>query len=206
MALTDRLSWLDSVCGMRVAHVRTPNFTPHPVRTLDTIGGIVIHTAECGEVATAAESLGDWVSGPQRPEASWHCAVDCDSIVQSVPFDRTAWHAGGVNRWTIGIELAGKAGQKPEQWQDEYSEAVLRNAAALCAVLCDVYGLPITRATSLDIREAQRLNTGANPAYKVGLFGHIDVTEALAVKGGHWDPGPHFPWTKFLQMIGQDDG
>lgn len=166
----------------------------------DHIGGIVIHTAECGESPTAAEALASWAAGVGGPRASWHFAVDNNSVVQSVLCRNVAWHAGGVNHWTIGIELAGKAGQTPEQWRDDYSKAVIRNAAELCARLADVCGLPIVRASQDDIAEANTFSKTSRAALKIGFFGHVDANRALGVKG-HWDPGPNFPWEDFLSFV-----
>jgi hypothetical protein len=41
-------------------------------------------------------------------------------------------------------------------------------------------------------------------AVERGFCGHIDVTNACNRRGGHWDPGPAFPWQHFLSLIGGD--
>lgn len=150
---------------------------------------IVIHTAECLETPSAAENVAAYFAGPNAPKASAHYCVDCDSVVQCVRDDDTAWHAGPVNGWTIGIELAGKAGQGDAGWQDEFSQRTLSNAAELVAVLCTDNGIPIVRLTPEQVK-----------ARELGMFGHHDVTVAYGHKGGHWDPGPTFPWQAFIDL------
>ena len=150
---------------------------------------IVLHSAECGEVATAAEALASWASGTGHPVgASWHFAVDCDSITQSVELNDIAWHAGTVNGYSIGIEQAGRASQTTEQWNDDYSASMLANTAKLVAVIAGLYDIPIEHCTDLHSPNA------------TGICTHADVTKALAVKNGHWDPGPNYPIDKVLTM------
>jgi hypothetical protein len=63
---------------------------------------------------------------------------------------------------------------------------MLANCAAWIAEECDHYGIPITR---LSASQAQ--------AGTPGVAGH---NELGAMGGGHWDPGPDFPWDRVLDM------
>jgi N-acetyl-anhydromuramyl-L-alanine amidase AmpD len=171
-----------------------PNFT-RPRRGLVTL--LCVHTAEMAEIKTAAEALALWVSGPLRPKnASWHCAVDSDSITQSVEFENEAWHAGPVNPVSIGVELSGFSAQTRLQWADQYSQFELYNVAKLFAVLCEKYQLPVRRISVPELHDAAK--TGKWPR---GIIGHIDVTKAIS--GTHTDPGPNFPWLGFLGLVQQ---
>lgn len=153
-----------------------------PVRLL------VLHSAECGEVVTAAEALAKWAAGPWHPKgASWHFAVDCDSITQSVELDDIAWHAGPVNAYSIGIEQAGRAAQTVEQWRDNYSASVLANTARLLAVLAGMYDLPLDHVANPRDPNAR------------GVCTHADVTRAWKTKGGHTDPGESYPLEEVLR-------
>jgi N-acetyl-anhydromuramyl-L-alanine amidase AmpD len=172
----------------------TPNVTPAVGRRLRAI---VIHTAECGEVSGAAESLADWGAGPNRPKASWHFAVDCDSITQSVDVLNVAWHATSVNPQTIGIEHAGKAAQTLAEWRDPYSAAMLELSARLVAVLCERYVIPVTRPSLVDIQKGWEISR----ALPLGIIGHWDVTRAIQGSGNHTDPGPGFPWDDYLARV-----
>lgn len=152
---------------------------------------IVIHTAECSETPKAAENVAAFFAGPQAPQASAHYTVDCDSIVQSVLETDTAWHAGPVNGYSIGIEHAGRAGQSAQDWSDQYSESMLVLSAELVAGICKRYNIPVQRLTAKDLAGGARL----------GICGHVDVTQGLQGGKGHWDPGPFFPWAHFLDLI-----
>lgn len=149
---------------------------------------IVLHSSEGSEVATGAEGLAGWSAGPSHPkDASWHLAVDCDSVTQSVEFDHIAWHAGPVNGYSIGIEQVGKAEQTRAQWDDPYSREVLRRTAQLIAALAGIHDLPIEHVT-------QGLATAR------GVCTHWDVTKDLCKGRGHWDPGPNYPMDEVLEM------
>jgi len=168
--------------------IQAKHFTPASRLAIDLI---VIHTAECGESSNAAENLQSWTAGPTASQASWHYAVDNDSITQSVREQDVAWHAGPVNDYSIGIEHAGYAAQTPEQWQDTYSVAMLERSAELVASLCQQYGIPIVRLTAEDLK------TRSNR----GICGHVDVTNGLQGGKGHHDPGPSFPWDWYLARV-----
>lgn len=169
----------------------SPNFTRRRTRDVRLI---CIHTAECAESSTAAESLAAWVAGPARPKASWHFALDEDSVTQSVALDCESWHAGPINPWSVGIELAGRANQTVAQWGDLYSGYELAICSGLVAVLCEVYRIPVRRVSVDELRAGYR--AGDPPR---GLVGHVDVTRAIS--GSHTDPGPNFPWDAFLQRV-----
>lgn len=152
---------------------------------------IVIHTAECSETPKAAENVAAYFAGTQAPQASAHYTVDCDSVVQSVLETDTAWHAGPVNGYSIGIEHAGKAGQTAAEWADEYSQSMLEISADLVADLCKRYGIPPRRLTAADLAAGERS----------GICGHVDITHGLQGGKGHWDPGPDFPWNQYLSLV-----
>lgn len=155
---------------------------------------LVIHSAECAETATAAEALQGWAAGPNAPKASWHYAVDSDSITQSVRDEDTAWHAPGVNERAIGVELAGRASQTPEQWADAYSTATLDRAARLFARLCDRHGIPAVFVDAAGLVRGER-----------GITTHAEVSRAFK-RSTHTDPGAGFPLAAFIAKVAELKG
>lgn len=168
--------------------IQAKNFTR--AKAERTITLIVIHTAECGERPGAARNVARYFAGADAPQASAHYCVDSLETVQCVRDEDVSWHAGPVNACSIGIEHAGRAEQLPEQWADEYSLAVLARSAALVASLCYRYGVPVVRLTADDLAAGRR----------EGICGHVDVTRGLKY-GTHWDPGPSFPWDRYLDLV-----
>ncbi len=100
------------------------------------IGVVVIHTMEIAERDDAAEVCARWFENPAS-EVSAHYCVDADTTIQCVREEDIAWHARGGNANSIGIELAGFAGQRSLGWSDAYSRAVVERAARLAAEVCD---------------------------------------------------------------------
>jgi N-acetyl-anhydromuramyl-L-alanine amidase AmpD len=164
------------------------NFTKALRRRGDVLW-VVVHTAECGETWNAAENLAAWAAGPQAPRASWHYAVDGNSITQSVLERDVAWHAPGANARGIGVEHAGRAGQLASGWDDLYSHAMLALSAALVAGICRRWDLPVQRVGQSHLLK----NTP-------GICGHYDVSKAFK-KSAHTDPGKNFPWDAFLDEV-----
>lgn len=171
-----------------VAFTQARNFTKGrraPIRIL------CLHSAECGETPNAAENLAAWCAGPNAPRASWHFAVDSNSITQSVRTADTAWHAPGINGDGIGVETAARASQDATGWADPYSTAVIERTAGLFALLCKEHGLPIVKLTVEQVRDGK----------SKGICDHGTVTKAFPDKGSHTDVGPHFPWDRFLALV-----
>lgn len=158
-------------------------------RRIGDVSYVVLHTAEIGESLEGAEALMKACAVNPRV-ASWHYAVDPDSITQSVHEEDVAYAAPGANRNGIQIELCGTARQSPMEWQDAYSFYLLENAARLVADICLRWELPIVFIP----RETLRL-----PRVK-GITTHAEVSKAFG-KSDHWDPGPHFPMAHFLQRV-----
>ena len=85
----------------------------------------------------------------QTREASAHYQVQKDGVIGQLVWDRdTAWHAGSVNKESIGIE---HANDRAEPWT--ISEATLENGAHLVAAICKHYKL-------------------GRPQWGVNVFGH----------------------------------
>lgn len=170
-----------------IAFIKARNYTPGP---RSEVRWVVIHTAETGEVLNAAENLAQWAAGATAPKASWHYAVDADSITQSVRETDIAWHAKQGNRYGIGIEHAGRARQTEADWNDEYSRAMLKRSAELVAQICKRWAIPIRKIGPAEILSEER-----------GICGHVDFTVAYKVSGGHYDPGSHFPWDHYIELV-----
>lgn len=168
-----------------VLFVESPNVTPTEGRAIDVV---VIHTIEIAERADSAESAARWFA-QAAASVSAHYAVDADSVVQCVREQDIAWHARGGNRSSIGIELAGRAAQRAREWDDPYSRAVLRRAAALTAEICGRYAIPARRIGAPGLVKGLR-----------GITGHADVSRAFR-QSDHWDPGPAFPWQRFVALV-----
>ena len=162
--------------------------SPHETSVEDrTISVVVIHTMEIRERDGAAEACAAWFASPIS-EVSAHYCVDADTTIQCVREADIAWHARGGNTNSIGIELAGYASQQARDWSDDYSRAVLERAAGLTAEVCARHLIPI-----------RRLRASGLVAGRRGITGHADVSAAFH-KSDHWDPGPAFPWDRFLRL------
>ena len=127
-------------------------------------------------------------------------------IMQFVPFDTIAWHAGysqwadrtGLNRYSIGIELdnAGRLVRAHNQWvrlNTIFAEdQVLRATHKLQSVEMGWEKFPQAQMDAL--REVARL---LKSAYNfIDVLGHDDVSLS-----GKLDPGPAFPMVEFRDEI-----
>lgn len=153
---------------------------------------IVVHTMETPESNGRAYQVAQWFAGPSSPQASAHYMVDNSEIYQSVLEENTAWAVDDfeLNQESISIEHAGLAAQSEADWHDHYSLAELALSAKLAADIAHRNGIPIVKLTPADIL-----------AGKSGFCGHIDITLAKHIAGGHTDPGTNFPWIEYLAKV-----
>lgn len=150
----------------------------------------VVHDMEAPERIDTAESCARFFATTSVVASANVCA-DSDSLVGSVDWDDTAWHAPGVNYESWGVEHAGYARQIRAEWLDPYGVLMLDRSARLFVEVGLAAGIPAVRVGPDEIR------AGAS-----GICGHWDVTKAFPERGdGHWDPGPEFPWDWFLDRI-----
>jgi len=181
---------LETVCWLDDPAV--PRTTDGRGRRASAVRAIVLHTVTGqprqppvlpgGLPSTRAEALARYQAATTR-QVSWHLTVDLDgTVVQSAdPATWTCWHAGGVNPWTVGIELCQGPG-------GALYEVQLSAMVALVSLLCDALAIP----RRLPVRAASGLPHGGviprlegNAAVWPGVFGHRNQTHAR----GHGDPG-----------------
>ena len=153
---------------------------------------IVVHTMETPENDGRAHQVAQWFAGPTAPQASAHYMVDAKEVYQSVQEADTAWAVDdfGLNQASISIEHAGIAAQTVQQWADVYSNKELHVSAKLVSEIAKRWNIPLVKLTPQDILNG-----------KSGLCGHIDITLAKKIHGGHTDPGPNFPWDLYINLI-----
>lgn len=147
----------------------------------DPITYIVIHTTE--------GSTGSAVRRFQNPSSrvSAHYIISGDGrITQMVRERDIAWHSGNrqYNRHSIGIELEAFSSQPAT-----LTDAMYRTSAALTRYLCLKYEIPMDREH---------------------IIGHNEVPDPknqdrLGGVDGHTDPGPHWDWSYFMQLVTQGD-
>jgi N-acetyl-anhydromuramyl-L-alanine amidase AmpD len=138
-----------------------------------TVRYIVIHDIE-GTAESAITVFRDPTYG-----ASAHYVVDTDgAITQMVETKNVGWHAGNwyINGQSIGIELAGYA------IEGAYTAEMYMETAKLVRYLADLYQIPLDRAH---------------------IIGHDDIPGPTSSyqAGMHWDPGPFWDWTQFMNQV-----
>jgi N-acetyl-anhydromuramyl-L-alanine amidase AmpD len=149
---------------------------------------VVIHSAEVGETLEAAEALMRRCAVTDRV-ASWHYAVDADSATCSVREEDVAFHAPGANSNAVGVELCGTARQNAAEWDDDFSRRTLARAAELVADVCARWVIPVEAVDHRGLLAGRR-----------GITTHASVSLAFQ-KSDHTDPGPHFPLSRFLELV-----
>lgn len=165
----------------------TPNFTKGRI---SPVRHIVIHTMEAPEDVDTAENIAHGFAVSSR-QASAHYCVDADSVVQCVKLSDTAWATPGFNASGIQLEHAGYAAQSAAQWADDYSVAMLHRSAQLAAQLAKDYGIPVRHLSVSQVRNQT----------VPGFMGHVDATLAKIGGNTHTDPGSHFPWSTYLDLV-----
>ncbi|MFH7319163.1 N-acetylmuramoyl-L-alanine amidase [Desulfurivibrio sp. D14AmB] len=168
---------------------------------------VVIHYTGGGSLASALNTFKD----PQV-SASAHVLVDKDGrLVQLVPFNRIAWHAGtssyldrrGLNSYSIGIEVvnAGKlerSGGLYRSWfgrsypEEEVVRAVHRNEEE------PAYW---ERFTQEQIAAVLSLCQALKSSYQIcHILGHEEISPGRKI-----DPGPAFPLDKLRDRLLHDN-
>ncbi|RPH30836.1 1,6-anhydro-N-acetylmuramyl-L-alanine amidase AmpD [Buttiauxella warmboldiae] len=168
-----------------IKHLPSPHFDCRPEEETPSL--LVVHNISL----PPGEFGGPWIdalfSGTLDPAAhpyfadiahlrvSAHCLIRRDGeIVQYVPFDKRAWHAGislyqgreRCNDFSIGIELEG-TDMLP------YSDVQYQQLTAITARLIDIY-----------------------PAIADHIAGHCDIAPERKT-----DPGPAFDWPRFRHLV-----
>ncbi|WP_438041428.1 N-acetylmuramoyl-L-alanine amidase [Sorangium sp. So ce128] len=147
---------------------------------------VVLHSTEGARGRGAARAVARWFGGGAAPQASAHYVVDDDEVIACVAEDDVAWAAPGANRTGIQIELCGSARQSASEW---LAGGLLARAADLTAGICRRHQIPICKLSPEDLAGGAR-----------GITGHVDASRAFR-KSDHWDPGPSFPWSTFLELV-----
>lgn len=219
-----------TIDGNQIAFIKAHNYTERDTNKV----AIVIHTTEGmhGSASSRAERINfangrcaNRCSGTARSiaeyfqqeiqnhdndgrqiRASAHYVVDKLEVIQCVKEQDSAWHAKdnscGFSSVSIGIEVVGSAYYNDQTWSNEYSKKQLLLLAKLCSQICKNYSIPVVHRTDANIdKDAMCRNPESFPK---GFYGHTDVTKGFKVSGGHFDPGPNFPWNYFLQLVSEE--
>lgn len=121
-------------------------------------------------------------------DASTQYVVDPGEVVQCVK-DNVIAYGAPPNKGAIHVEQCDPQAGLGSRWQDANHQAMLRRAAALVAVLCTKYKIPIRKIDAHDLLRGKK-----------GICGHLDVTQAWH-QTTHVDPGPDYPWDQFISLV-----
>ena len=144
--------------------------------------------------ARSFRDLGSFFSHSSA-QVSSHTGIDDErgSIGEYVRRPDKAWTQSAFNSMAISTELCGApiSSQYPcgarwtaEEWNRH--DNMLANLADWIREECKFYGLPIIKLSA-----SQAQGSGH------GVCGHVDLG---AGGGGHYDPGPNFPWARVMEM------
>lgn len=161
-------------------------------------GLIVVHTAESkldqiGE-DTGAEGVAAFIARRSDP-GSYHLLVDSDSIIDVVPFEMAAYGDGtGSNEFAIHLSFACRATDWPGM-DPARREAYLVNGAKAAREAATwlerVHGVTVP---------ARRVTRAQSDQRAAGFISHGERDP-----GRRTDPGPGFPWDRFLTLFQEDD-
>jgi len=159
---------------------------------------------------TAGRSLKEsvsWLSNAQA-RASAHVVIGRDgTIVQLVPFNTIAWHAGvstwegrsGLNRWSIGIELdnAGRLVPQGNRWRAWFGKTYDEDEVLIATHKHESSPSGWHTYTPQQLDAALELALLLVDRYHLrDVIGHDDISPGRKV-----DPGPAFPMESFRARI-----
>lgn len=161
---------------------------------------------------STARSSAEWFRDPKNPGSSAQIVIDRDGLVlQCVPLDRIAWHAGrstwrgisGLNSHSIGIELAnwGYLKRTEAGWMSYggrlIADAVLaRHKNGNPDGSSNSIGWEPYPAVQFNVAvEAAKAIINAFPSIRE-IVGHDDIAPDRK-----WDPGPAFDMDRFRSRV-----
>lgn len=150
---------------------------------------VVIHTTESHDRPGRldVDSIHGWFDNSVS-DASSNVIVDAEGhSTTCVPDCDKAWTQSRFNPYALSIELIAFA--KTPRWRWLKRQRQLKKAAKFCAYWCRTHKIPVRRAA---------VNARTATITKSGICGHGDLG---AAGGGHWDPGPGFPWDRFMRYV-----
>jgi N-acetylmuramoyl-L-alanine amidase len=189
---------------MKVVNHKLEIATGQPVRfePTDNHGGeirpiyIVMHYT----ASTSLPGTIDWFKRRQA-NASAHIVIGVDGeVVQMVPLNRRAWHAGeskwgelvGLNAYSIGIEIvnAGKLRKRADgAWITWSKQAISEDQVTVARHKNEASETGWHEYTEAQIRAAIDVGNAIAQHYPiVDVLGHDDIAPTRKV-----DPGPLFP-------------
>lgn len=141
---------------------------------------IILHDEE----ASTARGAAAWFANPDSA-GSAHVCVDDKECYRTLLDNQIPWAAPGANTSGLHIEQAGFAKWTRMQWLKRY--ATLHRAAVIAARWSKQYDIPLQLLTPGELKMGRR-----------GVAGHVHCTAAFG--GSHTDPGPNYPYGRFLRM------
>ena len=158
--------------SLRRDWIASPNYSS---RYGSAVKLLIVHTAEG---STTYQSLGNYFANPAAEVSSQVGIDDTPGVIgEYVKPDYASWCAGNVNGYSDQVELCAFAAWDRATWLAH--PVMIANLQQWLAEEAARYGIPLVKSTTH------------------GVCGHVDVSGP----GGHWDPGPEFPWDVVLDSV-----
>lgn len=187
-----------------------PDGAPVNFQATENVGGVlkpkylVMHFTAGSNAGSSAA----WLRNP-RSKASAHVVIGRDgTVIQLVPFNKVAWHAGlsrweslvGMNQYSIGIELdnAGRVYKRADgKWQNALG-VVVQSKDVIEGVHKNETKISNWQTfTPVQLEVAKEIGGLLVATYGlVDVLGHEDVSPGRKI-----DPGPAFPMESFKSQI-----
>ena len=142
---------------------------------------IVLHSTETD--SNGVQSMKNIVSywKTSTPGYGAHLIIDGSGTVLRAVADRNvAWHTGGNNTGSLGIEQVGHAAWPRRKWWTRPRQ--LMRVASWLAWWSVRYGIPL------------------EPSISHGVSTHAMNSKVFPASAGHWDPGEGYPFLFVLKL------
>ena len=170
---------------LRRVWIPSPNYSS---RAGAKVRLVVVHTAEG---ARNYPDLGAFFANPASGVSSQTGIDDAPGeIGEYVRRDMKPWTQANANPYCTATELCAFADWDSAEW-DRHPN-MLANCAQWIAEECAAFGIPVRKLSAAEAQGGQ-----------AGVCGHVDLG---AAGGGHWDPGPSFPWEQVIDMAATGGG
>ncbi|MSS45281.1 N-acetylmuramoyl-L-alanine amidase [Cutibacterium sp. WCA-380-WT-3A] len=148
--------------------------------------------------AGRAASTARYFQSTSRPTSA-HYVCDVTATVQCLSEETIGYHAP-PNAHSIGIEICADGGSKSsfdnpshsytrEQWLSPQVWPAVERAAILARDICHRHHIPVRKLSTAQVKSGMS-----------GICGHDNVSDAFH-QSDHDDPGPYFPWDRFMAAI-----